>query len=256
MRIGRGLWLPLVAALLGATAGVTTALVVDDEPGGPTTFADPLGVKIPFVNLDCTGEAVYVLGYGDTAAAIRYTIINHPDEDVRYLSTESSCETHWARRNADDPEYVAYSGPYDNPTDPCVKRMSAKLDDVVLLIEGTDSYVQCVCEIPNTDLPVLEPSDETTPELAIWVRALQNAFIDLDTAAEREGGFREGDVTGIFDDRTERRVREFQEESADITPSTGIVESKTWRAITERLCEKLQAGSGDRPGDGPLGVDE
>ncbi|MDP2772978.1 MAG: peptidoglycan-binding domain-containing protein [Nocardioides sp.] len=239
MRIGRGLWLPLVAALLGATAGVTTALVVDDEPGGATALEDPLGVGIPFVNQDCTGQAIYVLGYGDTAAAIRYTLINHPDEDVRYLSTASSCDTHWARKNADDPAYVAYSGPYDSPTEPCAKRMTAKLDDVALLIEGSDSYVQCVCELPNSDLPVLEPSDETTPELAIWVRALQNAFIDLDTAAEREGGFRRGDVSALFDEKTETRVREFQEESADIVPSTGIVDSKTWAAITVRLCEKL-----------------
>jgi hypothetical protein len=239
MRIGRGLWLPLAAALLGATAGVTTAVVVDDEPGGPTTTQDPLGVNIPFENLDCTGQAVYVLGYGDTAAAIRYTVINHPDEDVRYLSTASSCDTHWARKNADDPAYIAYSGPYDSPAEPCAKRMTAKLDDVALLIAGTDSYVQCVCELPNSDLPVLEPSDETTPELAIWVRALQNALIDLDTASGREGGFRAGDVTGIFDEKTERRIREFQEEVADINPSTGVVDSKTWAAITVRLCEKL-----------------
>ncbi len=235
MRIGRGLWLPLVAALLGATAGAGTAWVVDDESSTPSGSEDPLGVNIPFENLDCTGQAVYVLGYGDTAGAIRYTVLNHPDEDVRYLRTEDSCDTHWARLGA-DPEYVAYSGPYDTPTEPCVKRMQAKLDDVALLVDGASSYVQCVCEIPNADLPELEPSDGTTPELAIWVRALQNAFIDLDTAAEREGGFREGDVSAVFDEKTERRVREFQEENADIIPSTGIVEAKTWRAITERLC--------------------
>ncbi|MDO9495153.1 MAG: peptidoglycan-binding domain-containing protein [Nocardioides sp.] len=236
MRIGRGLWLTLVAALLGATAGVTTALVVDDEPGGPTTFEDPLGVGIPFVNLDCTGQAIYVLGYGDTAGAIRYTVLNHRDEDVRYLSTEASCDTYWARKGADGPAYVAYSGPYDDPTEPCVKRMGQKRDDVAVLDESADAYVQCICEIPNPDLPVLEPSDRTNPELAIWVRALQNAFIDLDTASEREGGFREGDVTGIFDELTERRVREFQEESADINPGTGVVDSETWEAITDPLC--------------------
>lgn len=236
MRIGRGLWLPLVAALLGATAGAGTAWVVDDEPPGSTASEDPLDVNIPFENLDCTGEAVYVLGYGDTALKIRSTAINHPDEDVRYLRTSSSCDTYWAPQNADDPEYVAYSGPYDDATEPCVKRMSSKRDDVALLVEGASSYVQCVCEIPYTDLPVLEPSDETTPLDAIWVRALQNAFIDLDTASGRDGGFGPGDVTGIFDERTERRVKEFQEEDADFNPGTGIVEAETWKAIIDLLC--------------------
>jgi peptidoglycan hydrolase-like protein with peptidoglycan-binding domain len=237
MRIGRGLWLPLVAALLGAVAGATTAVVVDDDASsGPPTVQDPLGVKIPFENLDCTGQAVYVLGYGDTAQKIASTAINHSDEDVRYLSTDDSCDTYWAPHGAEHQAYVAYSGPYDSPTEPCVKRMSSKRDDVALLDEEADSYVQCVCWIPVTDLPVLEPSDETNPQLAIWVRALQNAFIDLDTADGRDGGFRLGDVTGIFDELTERRVRAFQEEDADFSPGTGIVESETWKAIVDNLC--------------------
>lgn len=236
MRMGRGLWLPLAAALLGATAGLTTALVVDDEPGGPTTSEDPLGVNLPFENLDCTGQAVYVLGYGDTAQKIASTAINYSADEVRYLSTEDSCDTYWAPNGAEHQDYVAYSGPYDSPTVPCVERMSSKRDDVVILDEDADSYVQCVCWIPLADLPELRPSNETTPQLAIWVRALQNAFIDLDTAEEREGGFRPGDVTGIFDDKTERRVREFQEEDADFNPGTGIVEFETWKAIVDNLC--------------------
>lgn len=241
MRIGRGLWLPLVAALLGATAGVTTAVVGDEEPPrerAPETTEDPLGVEIPFVNQDCTGKTVFVLGYGDTAAAVRYTVLNHPDEDLRYLSTASSCDTFWAGPGADDPAYVVYSGPYDDPTEPCVRRMSQKRDDVAALDEGADAYVSCVCHIPNADLPELRPSDETNPELAIWVRALQHAFVDLDAAAGREAGLRRGDVNGVFDERTESRVREFQEESADIKPSTGVVETKTWNAITDRLCQQ------------------
>lgn len=236
MRIGRGLWLPLAAALLGATAGAGTALVVDDEPDAPRSTEDPLGVKIPFENLDCTGQAVYVLGYGDTAQKIASSAINHSDEDVRYLSTESSCDTYWAPHGAEHTAYVAYSGPYDNPTEPCVKRMSSKRDDVAVLDEDASSYVQCVCWIPTADLPVLTPSNETNPQLAIWVRALQNAFIDLDTADEREDGFRPGDVTGIFNEQTERRVREFQEEDADFSPGTGVVESETWKAIVDNLC--------------------
>lgn len=236
MRIGRGLWLPLVAALLGATAGAGTAWVVDDEPSGPRTTEDPLGVNIPFENLDCTGQAVYVLGYGDTAQKIASTAINYSADDVRYLSTEDSCDTYWAPSGAEHAAYVAYKGPYDNPTDPCVERMSSKRDDVVVLDEDAHGYVQCVCWIPLVDLPVLRPSNETNPQLAIWVRALQNAFIDLDTADEREGGFRPGDVTGIFDEQTERRVKEFQEEDADFNPGTGIVEFETWKAIVDNLC--------------------
>lgn len=232
--------MPLVAALLGAAAGVTTALVVPDDatPEEPTAFEDPLGVGIPLVNLDCTGQVVYVLGYGSTPGKIHSTINTHPEEDVRYLRTDASCDTLWTVPSVEEvPEYVAYSGPYDDPSEPCERRMRAKRDDVTLLVEGTDQYVRCFCYLPVSDLPELEPSDETTPQRAIWVRALQKAFVDMDADSTHEDRFLTGDISGIFDERTTRRVKQYQEQSVDLYPGTGVVETETWRALTDTVCE-------------------
>ena len=82
---GRAVWLPLVAALVGAGAGVTAALVLPEDPPAEdaSSFNDPLGVGAPLVDLECTGEAVLVLGYGSTGVPLRAAVVNHPDEKVR-----------------------------------------------------------------------------------------------------------------------------------------------------------------------------
>lgn len=239
MTLGRTVWLPAAAAFLGAAAGVATALVVPDDtsPEDATSFNDPLGVGVPLVDLDCTGEAVIVLGYGATGVALRAAVVNNPDEAVRYLRTDQSCPTLWAPPGADAPDYVAYSGPYGNLVDPCRARLSGehKRDDVTRLSAANTSYVVCACEVPTTDLQVLSPSGGTDPATAIWVRALQNLLVDLDAAGEQENGFLPRDVTGIFDATTERRVEDFQQ-VRDIVPPTGIVDEATWSALTDQVC--------------------
>ncbi|WP_309649946.1 peptidoglycan-binding domain-containing protein [Nocardioides sp.] len=235
----RALWLPLAAALLGATAGVATALVVPDEEPvtSESSFNDPLRVGVPLVDLECTGDAVIVLGYGETGAPLRSAVVNNPDETVRYLRTDDSCPTLWGPPENDVPEYVAYSGPYDSLMDPCLARLTGehKRDDVTRLHSGNTTYVKCVCEVPTADLRVLSRSDGTDPETAIWVRSLQNTLIDIDVAAGREDRFRPENVTGIFDEATEQRVKDFQE-VRDIVPPTGVVDAETWGALTDQVC--------------------
>lgn len=237
----RALWLPIAAALLGAAAGVTTALVA--PPAEPpvtseSSFNDPLRVGVPLVDLECTGDSVIVLGYGETGAPLRSAVVNNPDDDVRYLRTDDSCATLWAPPGVDLPEYVAYSGPYANLTEPCLERLTGahKNDDVTRLHSGNLTYVKCVCEVASADLRVLSRSDGTDPETGIWVRSLQNTLVDIDADAGREDGFTSADVTGIFDDRTEERVKEFQEGRGDIVPATGVVDEPTWKALTDRVC--------------------
>lgn len=235
----RALWLPIGAALLGAAAGVATALVVPDElpVTSESSYNDPLRVGVPLVDLECTGDSVIVLGYGETGAPLRSAVVNNAEETVRYLRTDDSCPTLWGPPGADVPEYVAYSGPYDSLVDPCLSRLTGehKRDDVTRLHSGNTTYVKCVCEVPTADLQVLSRRDGTDPATAIWVRSLQNTLVDIDAAAGREDGFRDRDVTGIFDATTEQRIEDFQE-VRDIVPPTGIVDAETWGALTDQVC--------------------
>ena len=85
---------PLVAALVGIVAGTATALVMVD---GPESVADPLGLGIPLVRLDCApGQGLLVLGYGETSGALREAKGDNPrDLDLTYLETSESCDTQY-----------------------------------------------------------------------------------------------------------------------------------------------------------------
>ena len=67
------------------------------------------------------------------------------------------------------------------------------------------------------------------------MRSLQNTLVDIDEASGREGGFRPGDVTGIFDEHTRQRVEDFQQ-VRDIVSTTGVVDAETWGALTDQAC--------------------
>lgn len=239
---GRVRWLPLVAAVLGAGAGVLTAVAVDDAPPltSEQSYNDPLQVGVPLVDLDCTGDSVIVLGYGETGAPLRSAVVNNAGEQVRYLRTDDSCPTLWGPAGASVPEYVAYTGPYDDLVDACRDRLTGehKRDDVTRLNAGNTTYVKCVCEVPSAELRELSPSDVTDPETSIWVRTLQNTLVDLDESTGRgdaDGGFLQREVTGLLDAATEQRVRDFQQ-VRDIVPPTGVVDTETWSALTDQVC--------------------
>lgn len=178
-----------------------------------------------------------MLGYGDTGAPLRSAVVNNPEETVRYLRTDDSCPTLWGPTRSDVPEYVAYSGPYDNLVDPCRTRLTGEhqRDDVTRLHSGNTTYVKCVCEVPTADLRVLSRLDGTDPGTALWVRSLQGTLVDLDAARGRGGGFGPGDVTGTFDEATEERVRALQAASG-LAPPTGILDAGTWEALTDQVC--------------------
>ena len=86
---------PLVAAVLGISGGIATALVVpgdEDEPRA-STYNDPLHLDIPLVDQDCTGESLLVVGYGDTVASLGSAASGFKSKGARYLRSDDSCPT-------------------------------------------------------------------------------------------------------------------------------------------------------------------
>lgn len=236
--------MPAVAGVLGIVAGVVTALVVpDSEATDPSTAtADPLHLGIAMVDLECTGESVLVVSRGDSIAPLTAAIANSSDLPLRYLRVDDSCPTIWAPAEEDVPEYAVYAGPYEGMSEPCELRMSAdnKGDAVTRLTPGNDMFVQCLCVLPAADFPDMRPGMDVTPGNAIWVRAMQRMLIDLDWQRKLDGEpppyLRPGQVTGVYDDRTEARIRAYQPERDIAETEYGSVRSATWRALTGDAC--------------------
>ena len=116
---------PLVAAVLGISGGIATALVVPDDEDEPraSTYNDPLHLGIPLVDQDCTGESLLVVGYGDTVAPLGSAA---GMKGARYLRSDDSCPTALAAAGKETPAYVVYLGPYDTRREPCELRMSGE----------------------------------------------------------------------------------------------------------------------------------
>lgn len=243
------LLLPLVAGVVGAVAGVATALVAPadrDERPAAESFNDPLHLGIPLVDLECTGEALLVVARGDAAPPLASAVANSGDLGLRYLRTDDSCPARFGARPDDVPEYIVYAGPYDSMPEPCELRMleSNKGDAVTNLVGGNETYVRCPCVLPVATFPELTPGMQVDPANAIWVRSLQGLLVDLDDVREEQGQpgpyFEPRDVTGRYDEATEQRIRALQEQS-DISPSEyGSVLAPTWRELTENVCGTLE----------------
>ncbi len=238
---------PLVAGVVGLVGGVVTALAVPDrtrlgnaEDAGAD---DPLHLGIALVDLDCTGAPVLVVGRGDSAPPLMASIADNPDLPLRYLRTDRSCATLWAPESQGAPEYVVYAGPYDGMSEPCERRMSAdnKGDVVTNLTAGNDLFVKCLCVLPVAQFPDLEPGMAVDPGSGIWVRSLQSLLSDLDAkhvAAGRTGTyFRPRDITGVYDEPTQQRIRTYQP-LRDISPTEyGRVLAPTWNALLDDACK-------------------
>ncbi len=226
---------PLVAAVLGIGGGVATALVVPDGDGSPrtSTFNDPLHLGIPLVDQDCTGEALLVIGYGDSVAPLGTAVANHGTKGVRYLRTDQSCETILGPEREPTPTYVAYLGPYETLGEPCEKRMTPEHrgDFVTVLRSGNNTLVKCPCALPTSVAPVLTPQMVANAEETVWIRALQAMLNDYDKAK-----FPHSKITGAYDDDTVARVTEVQQEQQGIPVTPGVVDAATWGILTDRIC--------------------
>lgn len=226
----------VTAAVLGTAGGVTTALVTATDDVGH----DPLGIGAERVDLDCTGAPVLVVATGDTAAALRPAVLNAPaGETVRYLDTSRSCTARWTAENSTkEPRWVAYIGPGE-ATDLCLDRMSVahKGDNVTFLTAGSTQRAECVCEVPASAGPRLEPGMDGDAETDIWVRALQSVLVTIDEerTSDEATELTADDVTGVYDRRTQRRVDALREANGE--PPTGVVDAFVWGRLTSAGCK-------------------
>jgi hypothetical protein len=233
---------PLVAALLGIAGGTVTALVTDaddDRPDPPAAVQDPLGLKIPLVNLDCEpGTGILVLGFGDTAPSLRAAIADNPAGEPSYLETAESCDTLYGpERQAAPPRYAVFLGPFDGLEEPCVLRMDPvrRGDFVTHLQSENDSSVKCICVLDGAARPDLYVGMPPSDAHAVWIRSLQSMLVD---AAEERGepdAFPPDWRTGVYDQRTADRVTEMQD-SSNVASERGVVDAATWGLIAQRLC--------------------
>lgn len=228
----------LTAAVLGVGGGVATAVLTEPEA---EPAADPLGLGIDLVDLECTGQPVLVLGFGDRAEALRPEILQAPDADVRYLDTRRSCDARWTpARSTAEPRWVAYVGPGDR-TELCLARLSDEAhrrDNVTFLRSGGTERAMCLCEVPTDAAPRLEPG---TPEAGddrhrIWIGELQDMLIRIDAEAGGAEPFHltDDDRTGVYDQRTAARV-DLVRERVGLEPD-GVLDTRVWDRIVASGC--------------------
>ena len=226
---GRGVLALVAAAVLGIAGGVSVAFVapVDLSDAGPTF--DPLNLGIPRVDLDCTGESILVVGYGERRTALAAVVADSPGQDVRYLSVADSCRTLYAPDGKPVPDYVAYFGPYDSLGEACAERMNVahKGDNVTRLNDGNEIFVRCVCELPVATFPLLGVGLAATAEDGIWIRNLQEMLFDF-------GRLDDDAITGAFDERTAAEIRTIQTRAA--VPADGRMDPVTWKLLRDRVC--------------------
>jgi hypothetical protein len=225
---------PLVAAVLGIGGGIAAALVVpaDDEPR-PAAFSDPLHLNIPLTNLDCSGQSILVVGYGDSVPPLSSAVANSRTDGLHYLSSASSCATLLGPEDQAAPTYVVYAGPYESPRDPCEVRMSGEEPGsfVARLREGNTQLVKCPCEIPGTEAARLHPDMPSDASAKLWIRGLQ-AMFNYDDPEE----FPRTAITGVYDAFTQARVTVFQDNAPGKDVDPGVVDDVTWGILTDRLC--------------------
>jgi hypothetical protein len=232
---------PLVAAVLGISGGIATALVVpgeDDDSPRASSYNDPLHLDIPQVDQDCTGESLLVVAYGDTAAPLGSAASGFRSKGARYLRSDSSCPTALGPERRPTPKYVVYLGPYDTRREPCELRMAGDAGGnyfvtVLSSQEGEDEkeLVKCPCELPRDAGPVLSVGMVKTQESVIWTRSLQSMLNDDDPAA-----FPRSAINGEYDEATAARVADYQEAAPGKLTTPGLVDTTTWGILTDRIC--------------------
>ena len=237
---GRALLALVLAAVLGVASGVVVALVAPGAGSGegrddPSAINDPLHLGVPLVDLECTGESIMVVGYGDSRAPLDAAVADNPEGEVRYLRTDDSCPTQYGPPESEVPSYVAYLGPFDTLAEPCAQRMTDehKGDNVTRLNAGNVIYVKCACVLDTASFPVLRLGQSVTAANGIWVRALQGMLVDTFEARGHPERFGEEDITGVYDERTAALIEEIQ---AAASVHVGPVNQVTWRILRKRAC--------------------
>jgi len=235
-----------VSALVGVTAGVVVGFTTGSTPpakAGPddtptsspsasSSPEDPLGLGAPLENIDCNGETILVVGWGETRGVLTNAVQYNRDAGVKYLETANSCNTLYGAEKQDTPAYAVYLGPFDSTSEPCALRMSIDhaRDVVTSLKPGVKIHVQCLCAVEPKAMPELNIGMAADTRDGIYIRALQRLLVDMGPALNP------GPITGEYNPRTAAVVERLQRVNA-IDPSLyGRVEAQTWRLLRDRGC--------------------
>jgi hypothetical protein len=224
----------------GVVVGFTTGTAGDADASnspsdGPTTGTpnDPLGAGVPLVNLDCTGEKILVVGWGEEqdAGELYNAVSANGTNDVKYLETSKSCNTLYGDANQVPPTYVAYLGPYDTIRDPCAMQMTSAhaRDFVTNLKPGVKIHVQCLCVLVPATFPRLKVGMHATTKDGVYIRALQQLLVDVDLLGPEH-------ITGQYDEKTSRVVERLQELNAINAKPPGSVDELTWQMMRDKGC--------------------
>ena len=236
----------LVSALVGITAGVVVGLTTgtprDSEANDPPTSEsssaapgddDPLDIGAPLENLDCNGQTILVVGWGDEdhRGALTNAVSSNPDGEVKYLETANSCTTLYGAEKQEAPQYAAYLGPFDSLAEPCSLRMNVDhANDVVTTLKrGVKIHVQCLCVLDPTTFPLLNVGMHADTREGIYIRSLQRLLLNIGQNPTHH-------VTGRYDVRTARMVKPLQRLNAIDRDLYGVVEKQTWRLLRDRAC--------------------
>lgn len=241
----RGTIALVASALVGVTAGVVVGFTTGAPGGagasrnpsdGPTsgTPDDPLGAGVPLVNLECNpNQTILVVGFGETRGFLDNAKSTNSDGELKYLESAKSCNTLYGAEDRFPPTYVAYLGPFEDPSEPCALRMSVDhpRDAVSTLRAGTRSHVQCLCvlQLNEDNFPPLAVGMKATTRDGIYVRALQRLLIDIDPESGVE-------VNGRYGRRASAEVQKLQEINALDTDPPGSVDLQTWQMLRDRAC--------------------
>ena len=213
------------SAVLGVALGIGAGLALDR---GPTTFADPLALGIPFHNQPCGTGVLFTVGRGGVGQVGAAVTANH-GLDLRYLATRQSCPTRWTLNDGQAPPYVAYVGPFDSRPAACDAQFTAgQRGGIVttLRAEATDT-VHCLCSVTLAP-PILKPGMGTEGTDGVWLRQLQSLLVDMGRATQ-------ADATGSYDVTMATEIRDFQRDQG--LPATGVVDQATWGKLTLQGCK-------------------
>jgi hypothetical protein len=214
----------VVSATLGVVGGAVTATVLGDP-----AQSDPLGLGVPLVNQQCTGQSLLITAWGTTTNALAPAVAND-SAHTRYLEVAGSCPTAWKQKGTRTDGYISYLGPYPSVAAACRVRMTgAHRGDLVTKLErGNQAQVPCLCYIDSAQNPELTPDTVVDAEQGIFVRALQELLT--------EGGLNPpGHLSGLYDAETVHEIKTFQRDKASL-PVTGTVDTATWKALVGSIC--------------------
>ena len=218
-----------MAAVLGISGGAITAFFTQED------LPDPLLLGIPMVNVDCTGEALLIVGRGNDARDLRDSVVDFDAEGARYLEQSKSCDTAYPPYEGAPATYAVYLSGYPSMEAACAVRMrnDHKNDMVTVMDSGNTEAVMCPCHLDRASLPEIggEGLDVTT-ESGMWTSAYQNMLIRAGSEILNDPK----QVTGEFDKTTLDATRAFQADA--LLDALGKVTTDTWVQLRSKVCRE------------------